>query len=107
MFENLFVNKFVLLCLGSFSLFNMPLETRDAQIRELDTQIEQVQADLETNRLKIMKAEVESEDYMKNQWGNYVENAEIAEKHEHQLRKLEKKLSDLEIKREKISNHNK
>lgn len=97
-------------CLGClFVLMGCRIEGSDssapaakARIESLDQEISKIQKQLDELHLKVMKHEVESEKYIKYEWGNYTEQIEQAEHDQQEIEHLQKQLDALKMQRDVI-----
>lgn len=85
-------------------LFGQTAESmKKEQLRAIEKEMEQISEEIHACRLQTMQDEVESMDYRNtNLWNNYVEEVESAENCTHKINKLQKRLNELQIKKEKI-----
>ena len=70
----------------------LPLNAEESSI---DKQIETVKTEIELHRRQAMKAEIESQSMMLDDWSDYAQKIEITEKNEQEIQKLEKQLKML------------
>lgn len=64
--------------------------------QSIDKEIELTEQKIHEIHLKIMKSEVQSQDYIKYEWADYAKTIQMAEEEEQELAKLHKHLQQLQ-----------
>lgn len=88
----------LLVCVGSLQAE----QDSRKELSQLQEEIDQLQREMHRIRLKAIGEELKGNEYMRTQWGEYVEQIEKSETYDVDILKMEKQLEQLQKKQREL-----